>query len=261
MIKENWINLKQDNLYHLLKMFDTFCATNGINYFLAAGSLLGAVKYQDFVPWDDDLDIYMLRTDYELLLSKLHTLNQCDMHIVKVFFNDRLVLRDEKTWEDFIDISVLDAAPDWPATRKLITNLQLLLRSCLYDRVILDQNNFLLKMRFICRYTISRVIRIMINKKTIYKLQKYVSTLFNTSQKAQLYLSSSDTRYLCTRFPKSWFETKANYKFRDGSYPSVEDANEYLQQQYGDISKLPPHNLRIPQHIGLSKHIYDFYSD
>lgn len=53
----------------LLLRFDEVCKRNGLKYFLAEGSLLGAVRHKGFVPWDDDTDVVMCREDYERLLS------------------------------------------------------------------------------------------------------------------------------------------------------------------------------------------------
>lgn len=52
----------------VLDAFDALCAKHGLQYFAAYGTLLGAVRHKGFVPWDDDLDIFMLREDYMRLL-------------------------------------------------------------------------------------------------------------------------------------------------------------------------------------------------
>lgn len=56
-------------MLRLLKVFDFLCQKHGIRYFLVGGSLLGAIRHQGFIPWDDDLDVGMTREDYEKFLT------------------------------------------------------------------------------------------------------------------------------------------------------------------------------------------------
>lgn len=59
-------------LYDILYAVDDFCQEYGIKYFLSGGSLLGAIRHQGIIPWDDDIDISMIRSDYERFRQLFH---------------------------------------------------------------------------------------------------------------------------------------------------------------------------------------------
>ena len=65
--KEVTIQEIQSKLLEILLYFQEFCQENGLGFVLAGGTCLGAVRHKGFIPWDDDVDVFMLRDDYEKL--------------------------------------------------------------------------------------------------------------------------------------------------------------------------------------------------
>ncbi len=67
--KDEKLSPAQQRLLDLMKRVDAFLRENGIEYFLFGGSLLGAIRHDGFIPWDDDMDIVMTRDNYYKLVS------------------------------------------------------------------------------------------------------------------------------------------------------------------------------------------------
>lgn len=133
MKKENgWVTLNDKELKKLQRMLtemadDIFslCKENGIIVMLAYGSALGAVRHKGFIPWDDDMDIYIFRKDYKKFISLfeekyntkywVHTPERTDNYgslIAKVLKKDTILRKCEDIETDecgaFIDIFVLE---------------------------------------------------------------------------------------------------------------------------------------------------------
>ena len=66
MIKRSWASQIE-----ILEKVRDICEKHGIRWFADYGTLLGAVRHHGFIPWDDDIDLWMPRKDYEILLSKM----------------------------------------------------------------------------------------------------------------------------------------------------------------------------------------------
>ena len=65
VLKSHEMDEGQKRLLDLMKHFDSLCQKYGIHYFLGGGSALGAVRHRGFLPWDDDVDLYIPRKEYE----------------------------------------------------------------------------------------------------------------------------------------------------------------------------------------------------
>lgn len=66
----------QNQMLNLLRIVDKICRDNGIEYFLDGGTAIGAYRHSGFVPWDDDLDLSMLKTDYLKLIDILKSMDR-----------------------------------------------------------------------------------------------------------------------------------------------------------------------------------------
>ncbi|MCM1114045.1 MAG: LicD family protein [Clostridium sp.] len=75
------MNEVQNKLYQIITKFDELCKKHNIIYYLGGGSALGALRHKGFLPWDDDVDLYITRENYEKLLS-----------VQNDFFDDDFVL-------------------------------------------------------------------------------------------------------------------------------------------------------------------------
>lgn len=73
MKKELTLQEHQEIIYEILYALDDFCRGNHIKYFLAHGTLLGAVRHGGIIPWDDDADVMMERADYERFIKLIHS--------------------------------------------------------------------------------------------------------------------------------------------------------------------------------------------
>lgn len=70
-IDDSRISTIQEGLRAMLKKLDGKCRKFGVNYMIACGTLLGSARHGGFIPWDDDVDIYMMREDYDRLAKAL----------------------------------------------------------------------------------------------------------------------------------------------------------------------------------------------
>ena len=79
--------------FELLKIVDQICKKNKLKYWLDFGSLLGAIRHKGFIPWDDDVDICMLREDYMKILPLLQQHFADTEYTVREFLDDHLQIR------------------------------------------------------------------------------------------------------------------------------------------------------------------------
>lgn len=126
---------------NLLDQFDKLCREHNLRYFVDYGTLLGAVRHQGFIPWDDDIDVVMFRDDYEKL--KIIAMDSVSSpYFYQNSYTDIMIwafskLRDSRTsaieFPDFppefhqgifMDIFPLDDAPDGVGMKPVVQQMQ-----------------------------------------------------------------------------------------------------------------------------------------
>jgi phosphorylcholine metabolism protein LicD len=88
-------------LYQMLFDVHTIFSQNKLKYFLDGGSLLGAVRHKGIIPWDDDIDLGIMKLDEKKFLSLKPDLARCGYAITKVFFGYKIFFKKRKKIEDF----------------------------------------------------------------------------------------------------------------------------------------------------------------
>ena len=126
---------------NLLIAFDRMCKEYNLKYSVCYGTLLGAIRHKGFIPWDDDIDVFMMRDDYNKML-KIAPNYFKEPYFFQSAYTDVMVwgfskLRDSRTtaieFDDmkeqfnqgiFIDIFPLDSTDDGSAKMKTVTNIK-----------------------------------------------------------------------------------------------------------------------------------------
>lgn len=82
------VNEAKTIMLEILQDFHDYCTDNGLRYVLSSGTLLGAIRHNGYIPWDDDIDVYMPRPDYEKLLRKYNNDANVDNVLFEYTIND-----------------------------------------------------------------------------------------------------------------------------------------------------------------------------
>lgn len=247
------INELQKIQLSMLKDFDAVCQKHRISYQLFSGTALGAVRHKGFIPWDDDIDVVMLREDYERFFdSASKELDSNKYYVQREFsehwpmFFSKLRLNGTTYIEKYhshdarihqgiyIDIFPCDNLSDSRLMQKLqYIASKIVIAKSLYARGY--ETNSTVKKCFMqfCRILPTEPFkRLCIRRNDSSSLK--VHTFFGGGKKFERSI-----------FFREWFEQSVKMRFEDSEFPVSAHYDEMLRVMYGDYMVMPTLEQRV----------------
>ncbi len=272
--------LQKVNLY-ILQEIDRICKKYKINYTLDSGTLLGAIRHGGFIPWDDDADIAMTRSNFEAfrrivkreLSDKLEFIMPNEFKNGKVFYdftpriiykpsarhkkNDKRDPYEGKLNHLWVDIFIIDKLPkSKPLQRLTLFSQKLIYLFSMGHRKKLDLKKYKGSMKI--AVSVFSIIGKIISMKCLFRLQDRLSKLFYKSRKSgTLYYSNYQPDYIDIKVNKDWYEKYLNIKFEDTVLSIIDEYDSVLQLVYGDYMTPPPKADRVPTHGSMEIEVYE----
>lgn len=248
------LSVLHDQLFDMLVKFDDICKKHNITYYLDSGTAIGAVREHDFIPWDDDIDVAMTRTEYlklkEVLKKELpsnykliepHDYAPYFFDFVPKLINLDIPLRKEtekdRAYKNYqnrlsIDFVILDSIPDSKFTHSLIKfkckMLYGMARSRRFDN---DTSKMDLKEKILSG------VCFFLGK--FFSLDKIIDMYLNTTmkyadKKSETYIRSNSNLYFIDVTKKEYYREVVYLDFHGGKMPLPIGYHEVLTKMYGD---------------------------
>ena len=245
----------------IMEYIHEICQKIGVKYFLAYGSLIGAVRHKGFIPWDDDMDICMLREDYEKLQDYLIS-NPNERYEVMSYKNNLnyvypfMKVQDNHTYlleEDvridsnmgiYVDIFPVDGYEDDVQFKnkmtKLIKKRQL---SCYTFKGITNTKSVL---NSLLRYVSVIIFYFTNTNKYVAQIEELAKSRKVSDYEQVDYLIYKDMNKPVWR--REWLEQVTTGIFEGKEFTIPKNYHEILTSDYGDYMQLPPVEQRVSHH-------------
>ena len=249
----------QNTQIEILKEIVRICEKHELKYFLIYGTLLGAIRHNGFIPWDDDLDIGMPRGDYKKFLE-----------IAKAELSDSYFLQNMETQKDywltfskvrknntifeeeavvnmpdyihkgiFVDVFPLDYVEKKEGT---LVHIQFVLSKAIIETLYYKAGVY---KKSSLRYPVIDFVLGMFSKKTLGKIQTKIATL-QKRKKATCFADFNSPRaYEKAIYPIEYFMPPQGHEFAGETFQVPNTYDTYLRMVYGDYMQLPKEEDRV----------------
>lgn len=260
MIDNDKIKFLQLEMIDILDSFHKICQKNGLRYYLVFGTLLGAIRHKGFIPWDPDIDVAMMRDDYEKLRDVFEN-NNIEGFYLEHYKNEKnhisphYVLRKNGTYIDYykdedlkfipshkgiyIDIFPLDEAPiDKNEQIKHDRRIRRISRI-----IVLKYAPTYGEKTSQCKKIAKRVVQILMTPFSFERLNtklNQVMQMYNGSNSGLIACCGAIGFYKQCLFEQSVYGTPREVEFEGKIFYAPSKAELFLTKRYGNYLELPP---------------------
>lgn len=249
----------------LLELFSQICKENNLRYFLSGGTMLGAIRHEGYIPWDDDIDVMMPRPDYDRLLQLAPDINSDSIFLkspydvrerpypytyAKLYDMRTLLIEMPKTKaiksHVYIDIFPVDGLPqDINECKKYFKSIEKLKKMHRLLSVSKCNTNYGPKWKRLVWSFVYLFSKILDENTVLRIMEKKLRKIrFDESQYAAVVVAGYGERERTTL--SSYKQT--NVMFEGKEYSGLSGFDEYLSNLYGDYMKLPPKEKQVLSH-------------
>ena len=240
----------QQKILEVMKYIDALCRKHGITYYIMGGTALGAVRHGGFIPWDDDLDIFMTPSEYEKFKrvfekenSSLFVLQEWRttpdyLEYAKVRMNGTTFI--EESFKDrtdlhqgiYVDIMILHKVPDNQLLQKVVYY-----ESKFVTLYALSQRNWKPKTK--AQSIVLKLLKVMPCKMMAKLCYQHIYKYDGMTNGFKYCYWITPAKFRNGLFDASYFSEPVDIPFEDTVLYGSKKIKEYLVYRYGDYMKLP----------------------
>lgn len=267
-IKYLSLNEVQEQSLQVLKVIDEICSKNGFRYYLAYGTLLGAIRHKNVIPWDDDVDIWMPRDDYNKFveycnlnitkikpLQILSTQNKDYPYIISRLSNSDYIVEENNVKPYglgiFVDIYPLDGVgSDYSKAISFKRKVYWYVSLCfLSTRMKFSVGRTKGRIKSFLKYPAFILSKFLGKDYFVKKIEKFASlTNYSESSFVTCLVWGPYSEIKCI-FKKEYFEKSIKVRLGKYLFNAPSNYDEILKLIYDDYMKLPPEEERVGYHF------------